>query len=109
MVFTSIRQKILLGDFDPVVFLAGERTGGMPFFAYMSLPFEQLARLNSDMERGTLVQLAEYGKLLLQGEGEPTADQKRYMERHYAFDHTDPFADDCAEERDEDDFAACPA
>lgn len=90
----SFRQKILIGDCDPVVLLKGERGAGRPFFAYLSLPIEQLARLNRDMERGVLVQLAEYGKVVLQGLGEPTEDQKRYMERHYAFDHTDPFADD---------------
>lgn len=92
--FLSFRQKILIGDRNPVVFLNGERDNGVPFFAYLSLPFEQLARLNRDMERGALVRLAEYGKVILQGNGEPTEDQKRYMERHYAFDHTDPFADD---------------
>lgn len=104
MAITSLRQKILVGDFDPVVFLSGIRGNGTAFFAYLSLPFEQLARLNSDMERGTLVHLREYGKVVLQGEGEPTADQKRYMERHYAFDHTDPFADDLG---DEDAVACC--
>lgn len=90
----SFRQKVLIGDHNPVVFLKGERGEGRPFFAYLSLPIEQLVRLNRDMERGVLVQLAEYGKVVLQGFGEPNEDQKQYMERHYAFDHTDPFADD---------------
>lgn len=94
MAITSVRQKILFGDFDPVVFLKGERQDGAPFFAYLSLPFEQLARLNSDMQRGTLLRLSDYGRVVMQGEGEPTGDQMRYMERHYAFDHTDPFAED---------------
>lgn len=104
MALTSVRQKILFGDFDPVVFLKGERPNGVTFFAYLSLPFEQLARLNSDMERGRVVQLSEYGKVVLQGDGEPSDDQKQYMERHYAFDHTDPFADDA-----EDELAVCAA
>lgn len=98
MALTSFRQKIMFGDFDPIVFLKGERSNGVRFFAYLCLPFEQLARLNSDMERGRLVRFAEYGKVMLQGDGEPTDEQMRYMERHYAFDHTDPFADDCAED-----------
>lgn len=98
MALTSFRQKIMFGDFDPVVFLKGERGNGARFFAYLCLPFEQLARLNSDMDRGKLVQLAEYGKVVLQGDGEPSDEQMRFMERHYAFDHTDPFADDAAEE-----------
>jgi len=105
MALTSLRQKITFGEFDPFVYLHGERGDGSRFFAYLNLPFEQLARLNSDMERGVLVQLAEYGKVLLQGDGAPTADQMRYMEAQYAFDHTDPFADDASE----DAFAALAA
>jgi hypothetical protein len=100
----SFRQKILLGDCNPVVYLRGERGEGRKFFAYLSLPMEQLMRLNRDMDRGVLVHLAEYGKVILQGFGEPNDDQKRYMERHYAFDHTDPFADD-----EDDDVTACAA
>lgn len=104
MSLLSFRQKVLIGDCNPVVYLMGEQGEGHPFFAYLSLPMEQLARLNRDMERGVLVHLAEYGKVVLQGRGEPTAEQKSYMERHYAFDHTDPFADD-----EEEAISACAA
>lgn len=92
--FITYRQKILLGDRDPLVMLRGTRQSGLPFFAYVILSMEQLAKLNYDMENGRMVQLGEYGKVIMQGEGEPNDDQKYYMERHYAFDHFDPFADD---------------
>lgn len=94
MALMSHRQKVLLGDREPVVLLRGTRGGGVPFFAYVVLSMEQLTRLNRDMERGILVSLADYGRIVVQGEGEPTEAQKEYMERHYAFDHYDPFDDD---------------
>lgn len=90
----SYRQKILLADREPVVYLRGKRMGGLPFFAYVVLSMEQLTKLNYDMENGRMVQLADYGHVVMQGEGDPNDDQKAYMERHYAFDHFDPFADD---------------
>lgn len=95
MAVLSFRQKIMLGDSDPVVLLRGTRKSGLPFFAYVTLPLEQLARLNCDMDSGNLVHLSEYGKVVMQGEGEPNEDQKRYMTQHYSFfDHTDPFGEE---------------
>ena len=90
----NYRQKIMLGDREPVVLLRGSRQTGLPFFAYVILSMEQLTRLNYDMENGRMVQLGNYGRVVMQGEGDPNDDQKHYMERHYAFDHYDPFADD---------------
>lgn len=93
MAVLSYRQKIMLGDRDPVVFIRGERSTGVSFFAYLALSLEQLTKLNCDMERG-VVRLGDYGRVILQGEGEPTDDQKNYMTQNYAFfDHNDPFAD----------------
>ncbi|MGB1539383.1 MAG: hypothetical protein ACPG80_00325 [Rickettsiales bacterium] len=89
------RQKVLLGDRNPVVLLRGERQSGQPFFAYIVLTIGQLTRLNSDMDAGNFVRLSDYGKVVLQGEGQPSEEQMQYMAEHYAFfDHTDPFADD---------------
>lgn len=98
MALVSYQQKIMFTGMEPIVYLHGARhlTAGeaQPFFAYLILSLEQLTRLNRDMERGLLVRLAEYGRVVLQGIGEPTEDQKRYMERYYAFDHTDYFAEE---------------
>lgn len=90
----SFRQKIIIGDDNPVILIKGERGEGRIFFAYLSLRMDQLMRLHRDMESGELVHLSDYGRVILQGFGEPNEDQQRYMEKHYAFDHTDPFADD---------------
>lgn len=98
MAFVSHQQKIMFTGVEPIVYLRGERHlkdgQNVTFFAYIILSLEQLTRLNRDMERGRLVRLAEYGRVVLQGMGEPTEDQKRYMERYYAFDHTDHFAEE---------------
>ncbi len=91
----SFRQKILLGDRDPVVLLRGKRQSGLPFFAYVVLSPRKLTQLNEDMRKGTLITLADYGTVVMEGEGEPSEEQKAYMNDHYGFfDHTDPFAED---------------
>lgn len=91
----SYRQKIMLGDREPVMLLRGQRQSGLPFFAYVELSMDKLAKLNADMEAGKLVALSEYGRVVLSGEGEPDEAQKEYMTRHYAFfDHSDPFAEE---------------
>lgn len=98
MSIVSYQQKIMFSDQEPIVFLRGEKSiaGRAPqaFFVYVMLPFEQLNRLNNDMDAGRLVRLGEYGRVLLQGIGEPSREQKDYMERNYAFDHTDHFSDE---------------
>ncbi|MBM3617413.1 MAG: hypothetical protein FJX23_02590 [Alphaproteobacteria bacterium] len=98
MSIVSYQQKIMFSDQEPIVFLRGEKTYGdrapQAFFAYVKLPYEQLTRLHHDMDAGRLVRLGEYGRVLLQGIGQPSREQMEYMERNFAFDHTDHFADD---------------
>lgn len=98
MRFVSYEQKIVLTDGDAMAYLRGDRLQeddrAQPYFVYMVLPFEQLSRLNRDLENGEEVHLAEYGRVVLQANGMPNAEQKEYMERYYGFDHTDHFADD---------------
>lgn len=92
-VIKLLREKIMIGETESIVFISYLRQNSQ-HFAYLALPLERLSILNLDIELGRMTRLQDYGRVLLEGEGNPSEEQKNFMELHYAFDHTDPFADD---------------
>lgn len=83
----SHRHKVLLENNDGIVLLNGLSPDGNKFYAYIVMNKASIERMVNDQESGTLVDFADYGQIILQGEGDPNDEVRKYMEDNYNFNH----------------------
>ena len=68
-----------------ITLVEGSRNG-KPYFAYVAMKPSSFIAYKQDEKKGS-VKLAEYGKIIEHGEGEPSSAVKKKIEEEYAGSH----------------------
>lgn len=78
-------QKLTLQKNDAVMRINGQREDGSAFFVYVQMSKAAVDQMMRDQESGAVVDVQQYGTVLLSGDGEPTEEQIAYMRDTYDF------------------------
>jgi hypothetical protein len=72
--------------YNLIVLMKGRRKGNRRFFAYVEIAHREYQRILYNPELFT--EPAKHGKVLLEGDNDPTDTNKAWMESEYGFKHS---------------------
>lgn len=81
----DFRKRLWLEGYNPIVLLWTMKSKKR-YFAYVEMTREEYTHLSR--EPSSFKGLNKHGKVIVHGEGIPSAETRLFMERHYEFDHT---------------------
>ncbi len=83
----SHREKLALPSCLAICLLQGEDESGNAGFAYVAIHGSQLDAFMKALIDGQLPDISAYGKILREGPGEPSDDDRDYMQKTHRFNH----------------------